>query len=140
MSEQYDISFENAQGEMVDAIESKNRFATLHKNIATIWCKWLISRNGEGQRRNNEEGDTEQHNIPNTVLLDEGKASFLSDLHPYHLYAWEMFEKTDMMDGTMGMLDGSTTASGITTPGEDNWGNKKHWIGSANVKKAMMKL
>ena len=24
----------------------------------------------------------------------------------------------------MGMLDGSTTASGITTPGEDIWGNK----------------
>ena len=24
----------------------------------------------------------------------------------------------------MGMLDGSTTASGITTPGEDSWGNK----------------
>ena len=49
MLEQYDISFENAQGEMVDAIESKNRFATLCKNIATIWSKWLISGNGEGQ-------------------------------------------------------------------------------------------
>ena len=49
MSEQYDISFENAQGEMVDAIESKNRFATLSKNIATICSKWLISGNGEGQ-------------------------------------------------------------------------------------------
>ena len=24
----------------------------------------------------------------------------------------------------MGMLDGSTTSSGITTPGEDSWGNK----------------
>ena len=24
----------------------------------------------------------------------------------------------------MGMLDGSTTASGVTTPGEDSWGNK----------------
>ena len=24
----------------------------------------------------------------------------------------------------MGMLDGSTTASGITAPGEDSWGNK----------------
>ena len=24
----------------------------------------------------------------------------------------------------MGMFDGSTTASGITTPGEDSWGNK----------------
>ena len=24
----------------------------------------------------------------------------------------------------MGMLDGSTTVSGITTPGEDSWGNK----------------
>ena len=49
MSEQYDISFENSQGEMVDAIESKNRFATLCKNIATIRSKWLISGNGEGQ-------------------------------------------------------------------------------------------
>ena len=124
MSEQYDISFENAEGEMVDAIESKNRFATLRKNIATIWSKWLISGNGEGQRRNNEEGDTEHHNIPDSVLLDGGKASFLGDLHPYQLYAWEMFEKTDMMDGAMGMLDGSTTASGVTTPGEDSWGNK----------------
>ena len=53
-----------------------------------------------------------------------GKANFLGDLHPYHLYAWELFEKTDIMDGVMGMLDGSTTASGITTPGEDSWGNK----------------
>ena len=35
-----------------------------------------------------------------------------------------MFEKTDMMDGAMGMLDGSTTASSVTTPGEDSWGNK----------------
>ena len=35
-----------------------------------------------------------------------------------------MFEKTDMMDGAMGMLDGSTTASGVTTPGKDSWGNK----------------
>ena len=84
----------------------------------------MISENGEGQRQNNEEGDTEQHNIPNTVLLDGGKANFLGDLHPYHLYAWELFEKTDMMDGTMGMSDGSTTASGVTTAGEDSWGNK----------------
>ena len=45
-----------------------------------------------------------------------------------------------MMDGAMGMLDGSTTASGITTPGEDSWSwGTKHWIGSANVKKAMTK-
>ena len=29
-----------------------------------------------------------------------------------------------MMNGAMGMLDGSTTASGVTTPGEDSWGNK----------------
>ena len=29
-----------------------------------------------------------------------------------------------MMDGAMGMLDGSTTASGVTTPGKDSWGNK----------------
>ena len=50
MSEQYDISFENAQREMVDVIKSKNWFATLHKNIATICSKWLISGNGEGQR------------------------------------------------------------------------------------------
>ena len=56
--------------------------------------------------------------------MDGGKANFLGDLHPYHLYAWELFEKTDMMDGAMGMLDGSTTASGVTTPGEDRWGNK----------------
>ena len=49
MSEHNDISFENAQGEMVDAIESKNQFATLCKNIATICSKWLISVNGEGQ-------------------------------------------------------------------------------------------
>ena len=76
----------------------------------------MISGNGEGQRQNNEEGDTKQHNIP--------EANFLGDLHPYHLYAWELFEKTDMMDGAMGMLDGSTTASGISTPGEDSWGNK----------------
>ena len=98
--------------------------ATLCKNIATIHSKWLISGNGEGQRQNNEEGDTEQHNIPDTVLLDGGKANFLGDLHPYHLHAWELFEKMDMMDGAMGMLDGSTTASGVTTPGEDSWGNK----------------
>ena len=124
MSEQFDISFEKAQGELVDAIESKNWFATLCKKIATIHSKWLISGNGEGQRRNNEEGDTEQHNIPNTVLLDGGKANFLGDLHPYHLYVWELFEKTDMMDGAMGMLDGSTTASGVTAPREDSWGNK----------------
>ena len=49
MSAQFDVSFENAQGEMVDAIESKNWFATLCKNIATIHSKWLISGNGEGQ-------------------------------------------------------------------------------------------
>ena len=124
MSEQFDLSFENAQGELVDAVESKNQFATLRKNIATIHSKWLISGNGEGQRQNNEEGDTKQHNIPDKVLLDGEKANFLGDLHPYHLYAWELFDKTDMMDGAMGMLDGSTTASGITTPGEDSWGNK----------------
>ena len=124
MLKQFDLSFENAQGELVDAVKSKNWFATLCKNIATIHSKWLISGNGEGQRQNNEEGDTKQHNIPDTVLLDGGKANFLGDLHPYHLYAWELFEKTDMMDGAMGMLDGSTTASGITTPGEDSWGNK----------------
>ena len=47
MSEQ--LSFENAQGEMVDAIKSKNQFATLRKNIATIHSKWLVSGNGEGQ-------------------------------------------------------------------------------------------
>ena len=122
MSEQFDLSFENAQ--LVDAVESKNQFATLRKNIATIHSKWLISGNGEGQRQNNEEGDTKQHNIPDTVLLDGEKANFLGDLHSYHLYAWELFEKTDMMDGAMGMLDGSTTASGMTTPGEDSWGNK----------------
>ena len=29
-----------------------------------------------------------------------------------------------MMDGAMGMLDGSTTASGVTNPEEDSWGNK----------------
>ena len=73
MSEQFDISFENAQGELVDAIKSKNRFATLCKNIATICSKSLISGNGEGQQRNNEEGDTEQHNIPDIGLLDGGK-------------------------------------------------------------------
>ena len=51
MLDQFDrsISFENAQGEMVDAIISKNRLATLCKNIATIHSKWLISGNGEGQ-------------------------------------------------------------------------------------------
>ena len=65
-----------------------------------------------------------QHNIPDTALLAGGKANFLGDPHPYHLYAWELFEKTDMMDGAMGMLDGSATASGVTTPGEDSWGNK----------------
>ena len=124
MLEQFDLSFENAQGELVDAVKSKNRFATLCKYIATIHSKWLISGNGEGQRQNNEEGDTKQHNIPNTVLLDGGKATFLGDLHPYHLYTWELFVKTNMMDGAMSMLDGSTTASGITTPGEDSWGNK----------------
>ena len=43
MSEQFDLSYENAQGELVDAVESKNWFATLHKNIATICSKWLIS-------------------------------------------------------------------------------------------------
>ena len=64
------------------------------------------------------------HNIPNTVLLDGGKANFLGDLHPYHLYAWKLFEEPDMMDGAMGMLDGSTTASGVTTAGEGSWGNK----------------
>ena len=73
---------------------------------------------------NNDEGDIKQCNIPDTVLLDWGKADFLHDLHPYHLYAWELFKKADMMDGVMGMLDGSTTASGITTPGGDSWGNK----------------
>ena len=73
MSEQFDLSFENAQGELVDAVESKNWFATLRKNIATICSKWLISGNGEGQRQNNEECDTKQHNIPDTVLLDGGK-------------------------------------------------------------------
>ena len=31
----------------------------------------------------------------------EGKAYFLGDLHPYHLYGWELFEKPDMMDGAM---------------------------------------
>ena len=41
-----------------------------------------------------------------------------------YTYAWELFEKSDMMDGVMGMLDGSTTVSGITAPGEDSWGNK----------------
>ena len=56
--------------------------------------------------------------------MDGGKANSLSDLHPYHLYAWELFEKPDMMDGAMDMLDGSTTVSGVTTPGEDSWGNK----------------
>ena len=67
--------------------------------------KRLISGNGEGQRQNNDEGDIKQCNTPDTVLLDEGKANFLHDLHPYHLYAWELFEKTDRMDGVMGMLD-----------------------------------
>ena len=56
--------------------------------------------------------------------MDGGKANFLGDLHPYHLHAWELFEKPDMMDGAMGMLDGSNIASGVTTPGEDSWGNK----------------
>ena len=93
MSEQFDLSFENAQGELVDAVKSKTRFATLHKNIATICSKLLISGNGEGQKQSNEEGDTKQHNIPDTVLLDGGKANFLGDLHPYHLYAWQLFEK-----------------------------------------------
>ena len=93
MSEQFDISFENAKGALVDAIKSKNCFASLRKNIATICCKWLISGNAEGQRQNNEEGDTKQHNTPDTVFLDGGKANFLGDLHPYHLYAWELFEK-----------------------------------------------
>ena len=73
MLEQFDLSFENAQGELVDAVESKNQFATLCKNVATICSKWLISGNGEGQRQNNEEGDTKQHNIPDTVLLDGGR-------------------------------------------------------------------
>ena len=50
MSEQLDISFENAQGELVNAIENKNWFATLRKNLAAIHSKWLISGNGEGQR------------------------------------------------------------------------------------------
>ena len=86
--------------------------------------KWLISRNGEGQRQNNDEGDIKQCNIPDTVLLDAEKANFLHDLHPYHLYAWELFKKTNMMDGVMGMFDGSSAASGITTPGKDSWGNK----------------
>ena len=86
--------------------------------------KWLISRNGEGQRQNNDEGDIKQCNIPDTVLLDGEKANFLHDLHPYHLYAWELFKKPNMMDGVMGMFDGSSAASGITTPGEDSWGNK----------------
>ena len=88
--------------------------------------KWLISGNGEGQRQNNDEGNIKQCNIPDTVLLDGGKSNFLHDLHP-------------LMDGVMGMLDGSTTASGITTPGEDSWGNKT--LGrNANVKKPMTKL
>ena len=43
-----------------------------------------------------------------------------------------------MMDGAMGMLDGSTTASGVTTLGRIVEGTK-HWIGSVNVKKAVMK-
>ena len=73
MSEQFDLSFENAQGELVDAVESKSRFATLCKNIATICSKLLIGGNGEDQRQNNEEGDTKQHNIPDTILLDGGK-------------------------------------------------------------------
>ena len=83
MSEQFDLPFENAQGELVDTVKSKNWFATLHKNIATTHSKWLISGNGEGQRQNNEEGDTKQHNIPETGLLDGGKPNFLGDLHPY---------------------------------------------------------
>ena len=138
MTKLFDLLFENAQGELVDAVNSKTQFATINKNIATMHSKWLICGNGEGQRQNNDECNIKQCNIPDTVLLDGGKANFLHDLHPYHLYAWELFKKTDMMDGAMGMLDGSTTASGITTPGEDSWGTK-HWIRNANVKKPMMK-
>ena len=93
MMELFDLSFENAQGELVDAVNSKSWFATICKNIATMHSKWLISRNEEGQRQNNSEGNIEQCNIPDTVLLDGGKANFLHDLHPYHLYAWALFEK-----------------------------------------------
>ena len=53
--------------------KAKTSFATLCKNIATICSKLLISGNGEGQRQNNEEGDTDQHNISDTVLLDGGE-------------------------------------------------------------------
>ena len=52
MTELFDLSFENAQGELVDAVNSKNWFATIQKNIATMHSKWLLSRNGEGQRQN----------------------------------------------------------------------------------------
>ena len=65
----------------------------------------LISGNGEGQRQNNDEGDTEQCNIPDTVLLDGGRQP--SSMICTHITCMHgnCLKKNDMMDGVIGMLD-----------------------------------